>query len=588
MLACSPIHATTWYVNKSGSDGNSCVTAQSPTDANAKLTIAAGIACASGGGDVVSVGDGTYVENLISGWKAGTTFSNKFQLLAKNSRGAIIRPASGNWVLQFTGSATKYIEINGFVLDGTNVAIDGIKIQDAGGSYANHIRIKDCEVKNALHNNGILIASQSPGNEIINCDIHDNGDTDFDHGIYITSADNLVEQNRIYNNAGWGIHQYTGTSNIANNNIYRKNKIYSNARVLNRGNGMIIGGGNNCQVYNNIVYSNRGGISIQYGSPTGTLVYNNTIYNNNANASGYGIYIDTSSSATVVKNNISYLNSLGNITNLGSGTVQSNQFTSNPSFVNAGSADFRLLAGSSAIGAGTSLSSIFTDDYIGTSRPQGINWDIGAYENISPPAALTLLSPNGGDSVEVGQPLVFLWSANGIGANVDLLLDRTNDGIFEETIVASTPTSPGSYTWPSVTGGASTNVMYKVKDSGAATNDISDAVSTISAAPVTATITMTSPVSGEIWGGGVTIPIRWTPVNVSGNVSIKLSRDNGVTWEVINASTPFNSADIAYAASGASSSVCLIRVTSLNNIQVYGTSSAFRIGGTILHLRLAP
>lgn len=42
--------------------------------------------------------------------------------------------------------------------------------------------------------------------------------------------------------------------------------------------------------------------------------------------------------------------------------------------------DYRLVKGSSGIDEGISLSSYFTDDFIGTKRPQGSAWDIGAFE----------------------------------------------------------------------------------------------------------------------------------------------------------------------------------------------------------------
>ena len=48
--------------------------------------------------------------------------------------------------------------------------------------------------------------------------------------------------------------------------------------------------------------------------------------------------------------------------------------------VNAAAFDFRLVAGAKSIDSGESLSSFFTTDIVGTTRPQGTAWDIGAYE----------------------------------------------------------------------------------------------------------------------------------------------------------------------------------------------------------------
>jgi hypothetical protein len=54
-------------------------------------------------------------------------------------------------------------------------------------------------------------------------------------------------------------------------------------------------------------------------------------------------------------------------------------------FTSPGSSDFTLKTGSLAIDAGTPLSSYYTDDVLGVTRPQGAAWDIGAYEYADSP-----------------------------------------------------------------------------------------------------------------------------------------------------------------------------------------------------------
>ena len=69
---------------------------------------------------------------------------------------------------------------------------DAVKITyGTPGDAAHHIRLKDCEVRNAP-SQGILVTAGSNNNEFINLDVHDNGVPDFHHGFYIGAESNLV------------------------------------------------------------------------------------------------------------------------------------------------------------------------------------------------------------------------------------------------------------------------------------------------------------------------------------------------------------------------------------------------------------
>jgi parallel beta-helix repeat protein len=215
-------------------------------------------------------------------------------------------------------------------------------------SVAHHIRIKNSEVKNAP-GQGILLSGNSsfPAdyNEFINLDVHDNGRTRFDHGFYVTTSNNLVENCRIYRNRGWGVHVWNGSypDGTANNNTIRNNKIYNNAIARDGGPGIILSCGSGNSAYNNLIWGNAGGIQIDYSSAN-SKVWNNTIFANNAavdSGDDYGIYIGrrnanastivekNGSSNAVIRNNIVYGNLGGDIDNAGSGTILTNNLTGN-------------------------------------------------------------------------------------------------------------------------------------------------------------------------------------------------------------------------------------------------------------------
>src|SRR5262245_20500249 len=127
--------AATYYVGKSGSDGNSCATAQSSTSTNRKQTIAAGISCLSPG-DTLIIGTGTYTEQINNTVPAGSSCSAQTTIRAENeptvgSKGQItanvtLRPSGVFGVIKITRANVK---IRGFDIDATNAdgpPIDGV------------------------------------------------------------------------------------------------------------------------------------------------------------------------------------------------------------------------------------------------------------------------------------------------------------------------------------------------------------------------------------------------------------------------------------------------------------------------------
>jgi parallel beta-helix repeat protein len=387
-------YGATYYVSKSGSNNNSCATAQSP-GSTAKLTISAGASCMSGG-DTLLIQAGTYTEAMAGDvgfpWRSGTP-SNYTRYARYQKDIVTLRPTSGNYVVIFT-EPDRYIEFDGFILDGGGRGATVLKTDDTN----TNVRIKNCVLKNvgpgAWPNQPMVTQIHGNNHELLNNDL---SGSPSGYGIYLAGSNNIIDGNSVHDNGAHGIHAYSDVGGV-NNNIFRNNRIYNNGfagQSFGFSPGMILGSGNGNIAYNNLVYNNWGGIQIAYNGASNTQMYNNTIYNNTGGTSC--IYNNSSASGTIIRNNICYQNNGGIVIEGGSsGVQQSNNLTSDPLFVNAANADFHLQVGSQAVDKGVTISTVINDSD-GKPRPQGAAFDIGAYEyrqGLSQPTNFRVVSSN--------------------------------------------------------------------------------------------------------------------------------------------------------------------------------------------------
>jgi hypothetical protein len=182
--------------------------------------------------------------------------------------------------------------------------------------------------------------------------------TNLVHGIYVGTANDIVENNIVVGVASAGITQWHGATNsVIVNNTVCNSKV--GILIGDGDRGALPGGSANNYVADNIVVNSTAMGIQEFGLVgAGNSYVNNLVWNNPTN------YSVTSTSPV--------------------GTV-----SSDPLFVNYradGSGDYHVKSTSPAIDNGTRLD-VPLNDFDGGPRPVGANWDIGAYESGAPPAA---------------------------------------------------------------------------------------------------------------------------------------------------------------------------------------------------------
>ena len=173
---------------------------------------------------------------------------------------------------------------------------------------------------------------------------------------------------------------------------------------------------------------------------------------------------------------------------------------------------------------------------------------------ITPQSSITVVAPNGGEDWQIGSQQTIQWTSVGITGDVKISITRDNITTWE-TILTNTENT-GSLNW-NVTGPSSADCLVRVSTADGKVKDVSDAVFTISNAPV---ITVSAPNGGETWMIHETKNIVWTSAFTGETVKIELSRDWGASWEVLSESTE-NDGTFEWKVTAEPGTKCLIRVS---------------------------
>jgi hypothetical protein len=289
---------------------------------------------------------------------------------------------TSGWGLRLGGSGTASNPIvlrsqvkGGAVVDGQN-ASDRNKAIYLDGSYN---IVDGFEIKGGPKH-GIFISGS--GNQILNNDIHNNGNPSGGQGVYSDQSthDNRYVANYIHDNGLTGSNLDHGLYLCGDNEVVINNVLFRNATT-----GIQVAGYttvSNMKIYNNVVAFNGSSGIILWQALNGVEIKNNIIYQNGT----YGINsYDAHGSGVVVDHNLMFGNGSGdyNFTRGASdySYTRGTTISAAPLFLNSTLAGFdpHLGAGSPAINAGLNLSSSFSSDKNDAARPASGPWDLGAY-----------------------------------------------------------------------------------------------------------------------------------------------------------------------------------------------------------------
>lgn len=348
-LVVASAQGADFYVSTQGSDSDP------GTPAHPFRTISYAYSLA-GAGDTIYVLPGVYTD-YRSRWgirlgKHGTS-ANPIVLKSTVRGGAVIDG-------QNAGDRNQ-----GFYIDGNYNVVDGFEIRNCPNGGISIWGDGNQIVNNEIHHNGNRDSASPNGQDGVYSNewtsdnyyaansIHDNGrpGSNLDHGLYLCGQNETVINNLLFRNAASGL-QVAGYSTVSNM------RVYNNVMAWNGTSGIILWQDLSAvDIRNNIIYENgHAGICCYAATGSGVVVDHNLVFGN-----GYGSYDFYGGGSTV-----SY--------DLGT------TISADPAFVDDSSSGFdpRLSSSSPAIQAGLNLSSVFTTDFTGASRPASGPWDLGA------------------------------------------------------------------------------------------------------------------------------------------------------------------------------------------------------------------
>ncbi|MBI2956731.1 MAG: hypothetical protein HYY26_05405, partial [Acidobacteria bacterium] len=188
-------------------------------------------------------------------------------------------------------------------------------------------------------------------------------------------------------------------------------------------------------------------------------------------------------------------------------------------------------------------------------------------EDTTPPA-VSVTRPNGGEKLFTGTSYLIEWTASeAVGLSFFDVFFSTNGGASFNPVPGCTGLGGGarSCTW-AAPGPTTTQGRIRVTAQDSSGNTASDSSNAnFSIVSGAATITVTSPNTAVNWGVGSTQQIKWSHnLGLNAYVNIELSRDGGLTWELLAAgfkNTGGTASTFNWLVTGPNTTMARVRVT---------------------------
>jgi len=187
---------------------------------------------------------------------------------------------------------------------------------------------------------------------------------------------------------------------------------------------------------------------------------------------------------------------------------------------------------------------------------------------------ITILSPNGGENLLVGDIVPINWTWTGVIDSVKVEYSTNGGGTW--TLVETKTLNDSICGW-NIPNKPGNSYLVKVTDaSNPSILDISDNLFS-----VTSSITVTAPVGGDNWEVGSLHSITWDATSGITDVKLEYSTNSGTNWTNIVTSTPNTGYFPWNIPNKPSSNTALIRVTDVSNTSVLDMSDLFSISTSL-------